>query len=351
MKLREILRNIEIINVLDVHNDNNVREKDPLDIDIKGISYDSKKVKEGYLFVAVTGEKHDGHEFIHDAIEKGACAIVGEKDISSPVLPLYFRVKNSRKALACISSNYYGNPSEEITLIGITGTNGKTTTSYILKSIIETWGKGAGLIGTIQYMIKDKVYPALHTTPEALEFQGLLKEMSLSGCTHVVSEVSSHALAQNRVDGSVFKTAVFTNLTRDHLDFHKTMENYYKAKERLFKELLSHDGVAIINLDDQYGLNLNLELKIQDSQPRKILTYGLETRADIIARDVVNSYEGLQFRMIFRRDDYEIRTSLIGMPNVYNIMAAFGVSIALGIPIQTIIKGIEKTEQDRKSVV
>ena len=219
------------------------------------------RVREGYLFVAMKGEKYDGHDFIGDVIRKGAVAIVHERDpeemTQSPhPSPLYVHVANSRKVLACIANNFYERPSECVTLTGITGTNGKTTTSYILKSILESWGRKVGLIGTIQYMIGDRVYPALHTTPESLEFQSLLRDMFLSGCSHVISEVSSHALAQYRVDGAVFRTAVFTNLTRDHLDFHKTMENYFMAKERLFTELLDKEGTAVINSDDPYGKRL-----------------------------------------------------------------------------------------------
>jgi UDP-N-acetylmuramoyl-L-alanyl-D-glutamate--2,6-diaminopimelate ligase len=328
------------------------------DMDISGIAYDSRKVKEGYLFVAITGERYDGHDFIKDVIKKGVIAIVHEKAIDNHIPPLntplgkggngevnselcFIPVENTRKALACIANNFYGRLSDRLTLIGITGTNGKTTTTYILKSILESWGKEVGLIGTIQYMIKDKVYPALHTTPESLEFQSLLKDMFLSGCTHVISEISSHALAQYRVDGAGFKTAVFANLTRDHLDFHKTMEDYFRAKERLFRELLKKDGASIINLDDPYGKRLISEIRTQNSELR-ILTYGLETGADIKAVDIDNSFQGLRFKILFRGRNYDISSHLIGLPNVYNIMSAVGVSISLGIPWEVILKGIEK---------
>ncbi|OHE56397.1 MAG: UDP-N-acetylmuramoyl-L-alanyl-D-glutamate--2,6-diaminopimelate ligase [Thermodesulfovibrio sp. RBG_19FT_COMBO_42_12] len=333
------------------------------DMDISGVAYDSRKVKENCLFVAITGERYDGHDFIKDVIEGGAAAIVYERNINetgkgrmgetgtySPVLrvsdspsplPLYISVKNTRKALACIANNFYGRPSDRLTLIGITGTNGKTTTTYILKSILESWGKEVGLIGTIQYLIKDRVYPALHTTPESLEFQGLLKDIFLSGCTHVISEVSSHALAQYRVDGAGFKTAVFTNLTGDHLDFHKTMEDYFRAKERLFRELLNKDGTSVINLDDPYGRSLVSSL-VAFCRSQNILTYGLETGADIMAVDIDNSFQGLRFKILFRGRNYDISSHLIGQPNVYNIMSAVGVSISLGVPWQVILKGIEK---------
>ena len=221
-------------------------QKDEIfDMDIAGIAYDSRQVKDNYLFVAIRGEKFDGHAFIRDAKNKGAIMIAAEKEFGDAENG-YILVKDSRKALACIANNFYESPSEELILTGVTGTNGKTTTTYILKSILESWGKDVGLIGTIHYMIKDKLYPAPHTTPESLEFQGLLREMLLSRCTHAVAEISSHALAQDRVDKTVFRTAVFTNLTRDHLDFHKTMEDYFRAKERLFTELLDRNGTAVI---------------------------------------------------------------------------------------------------------
>ena len=317
------------------------------DIDISGVAYDSRKVKEGYLFVAITGERYDGHNFIEDVIKRGAVAIVAEKKspslrVSESPGPLYIRVKDSRKTLACIANNYYGMPSEALTLIGITGTNGKTTTTYILKSILESWGKEVGLIGTIQYMIKDKIYPALHTTPESLEFQSLLKDMLLSGCTQVISEVSSHALAQYRADRAVFNVAVFTNFTRDHLDFHKTMEDYFRAKERLFIELLDKSGTAIINLDDSYGKRLISSL-IARNPSQDILTYGFETKADIVASDIDNSFQGLRFKISFCGRSYDVSSQLIGLPNVYNIMSAVGVSISLGIPWQIILEGLAET--------
>jgi UDP-N-acetylmuramoyl-L-alanyl-D-glutamate--2,6-diaminopimelate ligase len=312
-------------------------------LDIKGIAYDSRKVQQGFLFIAVKGETYDGHDFLQKAIKQGAVAIVHEQQIErySPEIR-YIHVKNSRKALACAANNFCERPSEKLTLVGITGTNGKTTTSYLLKSILEVTGVNVGLIGTIHYMIKDKVFPAVHTTPESLEFQSLLKEMLLAGCQFVVSEISSHALAQYRVDGAVFQTALFTNLTRDHLDFHKTMESYFNAKARLFTELLQRKGTAVINLDDVYGWNLNMDLRIGDTEPRNIITYGLATQADLLARDIVNSFEGLQFTLSFRGKAYAVRSPLTGIPNVYNILAASGAALSLGIPLEDILKGISQ---------
>jgi UDP-N-acetylmuramoyl-L-alanyl-D-glutamate--2,6-diaminopimelate ligase len=317
-----------------------------LDGDITSIAYDSRKVSEGYLFVAIKGETHDGHDFITHAGEKGAVAVVGERD-SKSMKNVYIRVENSRKALACISRNFYGTPSEHLTLVGVTGTNGKTTTTYILKSVLQCWGKSVGLIGTINYMIGKKVYEASHTTPESLEFHGLLRDMLSSGCTYVISEVSSHALEQYRVDGAVFKVAIFTNLTRDHLDFHKTMENYFRAKERLFRALLDKDGISVINFDDPYGKRLISELGDASgghhSEQRRMVTYGLEEGADIVAREIQISSEGVKFKISFRGRTYDISSSLMGLHNVYNIMSAAGASISLGVPWEVILDGIRKT--------
>lgn len=315
--------------------------------DITGVAYDSRNVKEGYLFVAMKGEKYDGHDFIGDVIRKGAAAIVHERDLeemaeSPRPSSLYVHVANSRRVLACIANNFYERPSQRVTLTGITGTNGKTTTSYILKSVLESWGRKVGLIGTIQYMIGDRVYPALHTTPESLEFQSLLRDMFLSGCSHVISEVSSHALAQYRVDEAVFRTAVFTNLTRDHLDFHKTMENYFMAKERLFTELLDKDGTAVINSDDPYGKRLAAVLRASKTGPA-ILTYGLEPGADLIAEAVMTSLRGLMFKISFKGRNYDVTSGLAGMPNVYNILSAVAASVSLGVPWQVILEGVQKT--------
>jgi len=315
--------------------------------DITGVAYDSRKVREGYLFVAMRGEKYDGHDFMGEVIRKGAAAIVHEREqgeITQPSqgLPVYVHASNSRRLLACIANNFYARPSECVTLIGITGTNGKTTTSYMLKSVLEAWGRKVGLIGTIQYMIGDRVYPALHTTPESLEFQGLLRDMFLAGCSHVISEVSSHALAQYRVDETVFRTAVFTNLTRDHLDFHKTMENYFTAKERLFAELLHKESTAVINSDDLYGKRLVSTLRALKSGPA-IITYGFKPGADLSAEEIIASFRGVTFKISFRGTKYEVTSQLAGMPNVYNILSAVAASISLGVPWQVILDGIQRT--------
>lgn len=321
-----------------------------LERDITSIAHDSRKVSDGSLFVAIKGETHDGHHFITEAVEKGAVAVVGEREYKI-MKNVYIQVENSRKALACITCNFYGVPSEHLTLLGVTGTNGKTTTTYVLKSILECWGKKVGLIGTINYLIGKEVHEALHTTPEPLEFHSLLRDMLSSGCTYVISEVSSHALEQYRVDGAIFRVAIFTNLTRDHLDFHETMENYFRAKERLFSALLDKDGTSVINFDDPFGKRLISELGDtsggHDLEQRRILTYGLEEGADIAARDIHISSEGVKFKITFRGRTYDISSSLMGLPNVYNILSAAGASISLGVPWQAIQKGIRKARRIR----
>ncbi len=349
MILSEILRDVEAVYI-----------SGDEATEITGISYDSRKVSPGHLFVAVRGEKVDGHAFIDEAVEKGAAAILHERtnppsppfakggaggitnlgiDMESSSVspfPTFIRVKDSRHALACAANAFFLKPSEKLTVIGVTGTNGKTTTTYLIKSILESWGKKVGLIGTIQYMIGDEAYEAEHTTPESLEFQELLFKMMTSGCTYVVSEISSHALAQKRVEGTAFRAAVFTNLTRDHLDFHETMEDYFAAKERLFTELLDSRATSVINYDDIWGR------KLIDILPGNVYTYGLETGTDIMATEIHTSFDGLRFKILMRGRAYDVVSPLMGLPNVYNILSAAGVSASLGVPWQVILDGIKK---------
>ncbi|MEW6108673.1 MAG: UDP-N-acetylmuramoyl-L-alanyl-D-glutamate--2,6-diaminopimelate ligase [Nitrospirota bacterium] len=333
MILNEILKDVDYVSI-----------SGNAEADIKGISYDSRKVSQGDIFVAVSGEKVDGHDFIDDAVRKGAGAVVHEKSgkgYGSVSGTSFILVKDSRKALAYISNNFFLRPSEKLSVVGVTGTNGKTTTTYLLKSILETWGKKVGLIGTIQYMIKDEVYDAVHTTPEALEFQDLLHHMHASGCNYVVSEVSSHALAQKRVDGTVFSAGVFTNLTRDHLDFHKTMEEYFRAKKRLFDELLDKKATSIINYDDIWGR------KLIEAVSGNVFTCGLEIGSDIMATEIDNTFDGLRFKIIMHGRTYNIISRLMGLPNVYNILSAAGAAFSLGVPWDIILDGIKKTEPIR----
>ncbi|WP_333653416.1 UDP-N-acetylmuramoyl-L-alanyl-D-glutamate--2,6-diaminopimelate ligase [Dissulfurispira sp.] len=319
---------------------------------ISGITYDSRKVKNGDVFVAIKGESFDGHDFIEDAIRKGAVAIVyekgaigkGQEAISNFIKKypdtVWVEVKDSRDALASISHNFYGRPSETASVIGITGTNGKTTTSYLMKSILEKWGKDVGLIGTITYLIKDRAYDAPHTTPEAPDFQALLREMVDKGCSHVVTEVSSHSLSQKRVDYTKFRVAVFTNLTRDHLDFHRTMEDYFMAKRRLFTELLTEDGTAVINLDDPYGERL-----VNDLKGQKILTYAINNQnADVLASDIKTTFKGTSFKIRVKGQGSKVIISpLVGVTNVYNMLSSICAALSMDIPIKIIKEGIAMT--------
>jgi UDP-N-acetylmuramoyl-L-alanyl-D-glutamate--2,6-diaminopimelate ligase len=335
------------------------RHQSPLfDAEISGIAYDSRKVDRNGVFVAVRGENLDGHDFINDAVKKGAVAIVHEELLASNELrvmsekqgenasQVFIKVDDSRRALACIANNFCGRPSETISVVGVTGTNGKTTTSYLIKAVLEAWEKRVGLIGTITYIIGDRNYPALHTTPEALEFQGLLREMARAGCSHAVAEVSSHSLSLKRVDYTRFVVVVFTNLTRDHLDFHETMENYYSAKERLFTGLLSGAGTAVINVDDEWGRRLLDKLKGSRGSQRDgdegpfIITYGIEREADVSASERQDTPSGVSFTVTCMGRAYRIDSSLIGTPNVYNILAATAVGIALNVPMKAIQEGI-----------
>jgi len=349
MMLRELLKDCV---------DLGIRDESFLNKEIKGVAYDSRNVGKDCLFVAVKGERQNGHDYIGEAVKSGAVSVVyelnnscGERFARSDDANEFrsraalIGVQNSRKALACIANNYFRRPSEQLILIGVTGTNGKTTTTCILKSILESFGKTVGLVGTIHHMIKNREFPAFHTTPEALEFQKLLNDMLIAGCTHVISEVSSHALAQYRVDHSVFRVAGFTNLTRDHLDFHKTVERYFQAKERLFRELLSEGGIAVLNIDDHFGRGLNAEL--EKDRMRKKVTYGLGPDADITARDIRSSFQGLNFTIVYGNETHHVRSKLSGITNVYNILAAAGLAVSLDIPWQSISKGIELTETVR----
>lgn len=326
MILREVMKDIH---ALRIEGDDRT--------DIRGISYDSRKTQPGDLFAAISGGHFDGHDFIPQAIEKGAVAVMHQglksAEAGQGAGTTFVQVQDSREALALAANNFYARPSQVLHVIGVTGTNGKTTTTYLIKSILEQWGRKVGLIGTIQYMIGHEAYTSVHTTPEAPEFQRLLHEMLTAGCTHAVAEVSSHALAQKRVDATVFRTVVFTNLTRDHLDFHNTMEDYFLAKAGLFSRLLDDDGQVLINYDDDYGRRLWAE-------GHRGYSYGLDAAADIRAEDICNTPAGLRFKIRIQDEAHAVESSLIGLHNVYNILAAIGAGLAVGVPMNVILKGI-----------
>jgi len=308
-----------------------------LEREVQGIFYDSRKVKQGCVFVAVRGFHSDGHQFIAQAIKQGAAAVVAEHEQGPDAeagVPVAL-VKDSRRALAQLADAFYGHPSKKLKLVGITGTNGKTTTTYLVKSIIEASGRTAGLIGTIDYRVGDRIYAAPNTTPESLDLQRLLSEMVEFGATHCVMEVSSHALVLGRVVGCRFAAAGFTNLTQDHLDFHKTMDEYLQAKLLLFKGL-SPDAAIIVNTDDK-----NADAVIKAAKGKTITT-GLSEHADIHPCGKVHyGIAGLSFDAATPNGRIALESPLIGRHNVYNILTAIGIGTALGFSKNSIIQGIK----------
>lgn len=312
-------------------------------IKISGLSYDSRKVKSGDVFVAIPGLHVDGYDFIEQAIKNGAKVVVAEKDFEAIDGVKKIIVKDARKKLAELASNFYGNPSKKLKMIGVTGTNGKTTTAYLIESILNSAGHKTGLIGTVETKILGRSIDSSMTTPESLELQAILSQMVEKGVTHVVMEVSSHSLAQDRVFGIEFDAVIFTNLTHDHLDFHKTMENYLEEKKKLFK-MIKPEGVAIINVDDKYSKEM---AKVVEPE---IIFYGLDEARHELKSSKNSSIEGnLQEYsfgpdfMRFRIDSMEIKTPLIGKFNLYNILAAYHAAVYFGVFKDKIKEGIEKT--------
>src|SRR5277367_2020989 len=287
---------------------------------VSSVEYDSRRVKPGSLFVAMRGETSDGNRFIDQAIQSGAVAVVtdsrGEKPRNGVAWAL---VSHGRRALARIGANFYKRPAERLALIGITGTNGKSTTAFLVESILTAAGRKSALIGTIEYHVAGKIYPAPHTTPEALELTRLFSEALGLGATDAVMEVSSHALAQQRVYGVPFDVAVFTNLTRDHLDYHKTMDEYFAAKRVLFEGCGTDAPRAVVtNVDDEHGAKL---AEFSRKRSSVVLTYGWE-RGDFYAENADISPRGTRFDMVTPQGKVAVFSPLIGRVNVYNILAA-----------------------------
>jgi len=298
------------------------------DPSVSGVEYDSRRVKPGCVFVAMHGEASDGNHFIDQAIKSGAVAVVTDSATEKPHEGVAWAlVPHGRRALARLSANFYKRPAERIALTGITGTNGKSTTAFLIESILTAAGRKSALIGTIEYHVAGKVYPAPHTTPEALELARLFNEALGLGVTDAVMEVSSHALAQERVFGVPFDVGVFTNLTRDHLDYHKTMDEYFAAKRVLFEGCgTDAPRATVTNLDDEYGAKL-----AQFSRKRSsvVLTYGWE-RGDFYAENVDINLRGTRFDMATPQEKIAIFSPLIGRVNVYNIIAAAAACYARG---------------------
>jgi UDP-N-acetylmuramoyl-L-alanyl-D-glutamate--2,6-diaminopimelate ligase len=310
----------------------------PRDSDVRGVVCDSRQVAQGFLFVAIPGQDKNGGDFIHDAIDRGAVAIVADRNarIGSQDICL-IRVADARLALAQISCTFHGNPSAKMKMIGLTGTNGKTTTSYMIRNILRNHGDRPGLIGTIEYEMGERVIPARRTTPEAPVLQSMLAQMANSGCGSVVMEVSSHSLDQKRVFGIDYDVAVFTNLTRDHLDYHETMEKYFEAKSLLFQSLGkgSKHATAVLNTDDQWGRKLS-----QMSLQADILTYGLASDAAVRAENIELTSAGTSFKAVTPWGTSAVKTRLLGRFNVYNSLAAIAACASSGIQLDAIARAL-----------
>jgi UDP-N-acetylmuramoyl-L-alanyl-D-glutamate--2,6-diaminopimelate ligase len=316
----------------------------PLDRVVESIAYDSRRVQRNGLFVALRGEKSDGHQFIEQAVEKGASVIMTEHEVQHAHATCVV-VENTRRALADLAAAFYNRPALRLKLAAVTGTNGKTTTTFLLKHICEKAGLRCGLVGTVRYEIGDRVLPAVRTTPESLEVYDLLAQMVNAGCKAAALEVSSHAIAQDRVRGLEWDVAVFTNLTQDHLDFHGTMENYFEAKTQLFTGLAEQKAktaaTAIINIDDRYGAQLvdRLEKKVP------VITYGVSARADFRASNYHAEFAGTSYQLDARGKSYLVRVPLIGRFNVANSMAALAAANSLGISMREAILSLGRSPQ------
>ncbi len=310
-----------------------------MEMAVRGIVYDSRKVEPGFLFVAIRGTRQDGSHFIREALGRGAVAVVADIPMSGLGSAAGVEVPDSRRALASLAANFYGHPARELCLIGITGTNGKTTTSLLIESVLRRAGHSVGVLGTLAYRWADTLRKAPMTTPESLDLQALLREMRSDGVTHVVMEVSSHALSLGRVDGCRFDAAVFTNLSQDHLDFHGGMEDYFAAKSLLFTRYMRRDasrmGAAVINADDFHGKRL-IELLRGDCW-----SYSIEDpSATAWVAEAELQPNGIRATIATPRERVSVDSPLIGRLNLYNLLAAGAATLALGFDPQAVSRGL-----------
>lgn len=327
MKLDELIEYLKYKDLINFKN-----------IDITGISYNSNTTKKGDIFVCLIGEHTDGHEYAQKAIDSGAVALLVERKVEGVDVP-QVQVASTKHQIADIADRFYSSPSKGINLIGVTGTNGKTTVTHLIQKILEEEGKKCALIGTLGYKLSStsEYRNAKHTTPQAPELQATLRMIKdIEKIDNVVMEVSSHALEQNRVGGCRFNGAIFTNLTQDHLDYHITMENYFKAKALLFQRL-QEGNFAVINIDDEYGERFLKEVP----QDVKVLTYGVKNKADVMARDISFSPNGAEFTLVCKQGEYNVNLHMNGMFSVYNVLAAISSSIAMEINIETALKSLQ----------
>ncbi|NQS99982.1 MAG: UDP-N-acetylmuramoyl-L-alanyl-D-glutamate--2,6-diaminopimelate ligase, partial [Candidatus Omnitrophica bacterium] len=322
MKLKELIKDLDYSRLDHV-----------TDCEIKGIACNSLGVHPGYLFVAIKGSKVDGHQFINQAIANGARALILQKDLPLDGKIAKIIVPDSQRALGCVSASFFKHPADKLKVIGITGTNGKTTVSYLIEQILSCAGLQSGVIGTVNYRVGTQTKGTVNTTPSAEILQSLLQEIVLAKSKYAIIEVSSHSLAQQRVGAINFCQAIFTNLSREHLDYHKSLADYFACKASLFTGLAA-DACAIINIDDPFGKKLLKKV----SSP--VLTYGFEQTAQIQAKDLKLSNQGSRFQVITPRGKMTLNTTLVGRHNVYNILAAVSSGISENIDFQHIVSGI-----------
>ncbi len=306
-------------------------------LDIKGIVFDSRKVKKDYLFIAIKGELQDGTDFIKEALAKGASAVVTESKIGGALFKkaLFLRVKNSRNALLVLANNFFNNPAKRIKLIGVTGTNGKTTITYLIQKILERSGKNCGVIGTLGVKIGKKTIALDNTTPSPIEIYSFLDKMSYAGFSYCVLEVSSHALIQDRVNPDNFYAAIFTNLGWDHLDYHKTIRNYFLAKKRLFLGL-KKNSLSILNADDKCINDLRC------CCGEKVVTYGLDKRANFYASNIIQDDNGLSFKVNYKKKSFKVASNLLGNYSIYNMLASIAFCLEEKISVKNISKALKK---------
>lgn len=327
MKLQALLEAMEIVEV-----------RGAADPDITGLTYNSKQVRAGHLFVAVRGQRHDGHVYVSEAVGRGASAVLVEHPVveAGPITQIV--VRDTRLAMAAMAAAYHGNPGERLTVVGITGTNGKTTAAFMVRDILSAAGLQPGSIGTVDYQIGARVIPAGRTTPESIDLQSMLAQMVHVGCKSVVMEVSSHALCQQRVAAIPHDVAVFTNLTRDHLDYHGSMEEYFEAKAQLFEPaLLSGEKVgAVVNTDDPWGRKLLSRPALRALPAERVVTCGLGEDATVRARDVQLSSGGSRFRVETPWGAGDASLRLLGRFNVENALVAVAVAGLLGIELDMV---------------
>lgn len=337
MKLKHLINNIKE-QVLSIGSSTYLNSNFGL-VNIKGLSLNSKLVKKGDLFFCLPGLNHKGSDFIKEAYKKESRVIMVDEQVKTK-LPgdlLVIRVKDVISSLGIIANKFYGQPLRKLNSIAITGTNGKTSTTYIIESIIKSHRKPVGVIGTVNYRFANNRLIAKNTTPDIITNYDLINRMLKKNIKYLIMEVSSHALAQRRIEGLKFDQAIFTNLSQDHFDYHKTKDRYFIAKSKLFTDYLNKDGVAIINVDDVYGFKL---MNLIKKNKNKILTYGIKRKADINASSILLKNNGSSFIIRYKKLFFSIDTNLIGVFNIYNILAAIASCLVLGIPKESIVKGV-----------